>query len=131
MASGDQNVHTRVTLPPPEWAPAPVAPESPPSIVEPMARREGRKAEEASLRGALGAARASGDPDGERRAAIELARHLAARERDLDEAVELGLAALDRSDDVELRKEVASWLEMLGEPGTAAMVLRKTSETGA
>jgi len=129
--TGDGNVHTRVTLPPPEWAPAPVAPESPPSIVEPIARREGRKAEEASLRAALDAARASGDEGGARKAAIDLARHLAARERDLDEAVDLGLAALDRADDVELRKEVASWFEMLGEPGTAAMVLRKTNETGA
>ncbi len=129
--SGDPNVHTRVTLPPPEWAPAQVAPESPPSIVEPVARREGRKAEEATLRAALDAARASGDQDGARRAGIELARHLASRERDLDEAVDLGLAALERSDDVELRKEVASWFEMLGEPGTAAMVLRKTNESGA
>ncbi len=131
MASGDQNVHTRVTLPPPEWAPAPVAPESPPSVIEPVQRREGRKAEEATLRAMVSAARASGDPEAERRAAIELARHLAKRERDLDEAVELGLGALGRGEDVELRKEVASWLEMLGEPGTAAMVLRKTSESGA
>jgi tetratricopeptide (TPR) repeat protein len=131
MSSGDPNVHTRVTLPPPEWAPAPIAAESPPSIVEPMARREGRKAEEATLRATLDAARASSDDQGARRAAIALARHLASRERDLDEAVDLGLAALERGDDVELRKEVASWFEMLGEPGTAAMVLRKTNETGA
>ncbi len=131
MPIGDPNVHTRVTLPPPEWAPAPVAAESPPSIVEPMQRREGRKAEEATLRATLDAARASGDDSGARRAAIELARHLASRERDLDEAVDLGLAALEREDNVELRKDVASWFEMLGEPGTAAMVLRKTNETGA
>ncbi len=129
--SGDPNVHTRVTLPPPEWAPAGAAvPESPPSIVDPIARREGRKAEEASLRASRESAKSNGDSDAERRASIELARHLAAREHDLDEAVELGLAALDRGDDVELRKDVASWLEMLGEPATAAMMLRNTSESG-
>jgi len=130
MGSGDPNVHTRVTLPPPEWATTSPSADGPPSIVEPVARREGRRAEEAGLRAARDAARAGGDADAERRAAIGLARHLASREQDLDEAVELGLAALDRADEVELRKEVASWLEMVGEPATAAMVLRKTTETG-
>ncbi len=131
MGSGDPNIHTRVTLPPPEWAPASSTTESPPSIVEPVGRREGRRAEEAAIRAARDAAKASRDVDAERLRAVELARHLAAREQDIDEAVELGLAALDRADEVELRKEVASWLEMLGEPATAAMVLRKTTETGA
>ncbi|HSQ68102.1 MAG TPA: hypothetical protein VLM85_33055, partial [Polyangiaceae bacterium] len=139
MASGrsqdEGNVHTRETLPPPEWSP-PAAQNSPaaahaPLSVEALPRREGRKAEESTLRAILEAARANGDRDAETAAGAALARHLAAREQDLDEAVELALAALERHEDPELRKAVASWLEMLGESATAAMVLRKTQEQGA
>src|SRR5215468_7912298 len=76
------------TLPPPEWS-GPVArgrmSHSPP----PLARRTGRRADEAQLRARLDAARENKDLGAECDLSAQLARWLAARERDLDEAARL------------------------------------------
>ena len=69
-------------------------------------------------------ARAAGDPGTIHDACAKLARWLAARDRDLDRAVELAVEALESEDDTELRRELAAWLQSLGEPGRAAAVLR-------
>ncbi len=122
-ASDEGNVHSRATLAPPTWVRA----ESPASAhysadgESDLVRHDGR-AEEASLRAELAVAE---DPAAQHAAASALARFLAARERDLDEAIELALRALELKDDPELRKDVGTWLESLGEPGTAALVLRR------
>src|SRR5579885_3339565 len=79
---------TRGTLPPPEWTSTggrrmPSATLTP----QPLERRSGVRAEEAWLRARVEQARAAGDPAAARDACVELARWLASRDRDLDEAV--------------------------------------------
>ncbi len=69
-------------------------------------------------------ARAGGDATALAHAATSLARWLASRDRDLDEAVELATQALHVVEDVELRRELAAWLESLGESARAAVSLR-------
>lgn len=76
------------------------------------------------MRARVEEARAGGDPQALREASATLARWLASRDRDLDEAVELGSQALQVEDDVELRRELSAWLESLGEPARAAAMLR-------
>jgi tetratricopeptide (TPR) repeat protein len=68
--------------------------------------------------------RAGSDPTRLRAASITLARWLAARDRDLDEAVQLAVMALSLGDDIELRRETAAWLESLGQSARAAGVLK-------
>ncbi len=55
---------------------------------------------------------------------MRLARWLASRDRDLVEAADLAAAALALGEDVELRRELAAWLESLGEAARAAAVLK-------
>ncbi len=120
--SDEGNVHSRATLAPPTWIRAEAPVSSGGSDGESnLQRREGR-AEEASLRAELSLAE---DPQAQHAAAAALARFLAVRERDVDEAIELALRALELHDDPELRKDAAGWLESLGEPGTSALVLRR------
>ena len=69
------------------------------------------------MRARVDEARAAGMSAVTREACAALARWLASRDRDLDEAVDLALEALRGGDDVELRREVAAWLESLGEAG--------------
>jgi len=72
------------------------------------------------MRARLDEARAANDPEASRACAARLARWLASRDRDLGEAVELGLRALLLGEDIELRRDVSAWLESLGEPARAA-----------
>ncbi len=96
---------------------------------DPLPRRSGTRAEEAWLRARVEEARAAGDGTVLRSAAVTLARWLASRERDLDEAVDLGTTALSLGDDIELRREVSAWLESLGEAARAASVLKPVATT--
>ena len=80
-------------------------------------------AEEGSLRAELEASRRKGDLESERKVTIALARLLARRDRQRDEAASMALRAIRIRDDAELRREVAEWLESLGEPALAAAVL--------
>ncbi len=68
--------------------------------------------------------RAGGDSAALRAACTDLARWLASRDRDLDEAVRLAMTALSIGDDIELRRETAAWLESLGQSGRAAAALK-------
>ncbi|OJY26921.1 MAG: hypothetical protein BGO98_44165 [Myxococcales bacterium 68-20] len=90
-------------------------------------RRKGIVAEEAQLRARVELARALGDPAEERAAAHKLADILAARDVELDFAVELAFRTLGAHDDRDLaiRHSLAGWLEGLGEPALAASELRK------
>src|SRR5580698_4302257 len=117
------------TLPPPEWATQPEGKSRPGlgplSARSPRARGSAPPAEEATLRARVEELRAE-DADAEvmRQARIAVARWLASRDRDLDEAVEHAEAALGVAEDVELRRELSSWLESLGESARAAAVLK-------
>lgn len=90
-----------------------------------VARRIGRVAEEAQLRARAELARVLGDKKDERAAARKLAETLAARDVELDTAVELAFKTLASHDDPELRHQLAGWLEVLGEPALAASELNK------
>lgn len=122
-----------MTLPPPEWSPPKPgvkregAPAAPPGAVG-LPRRTGLKAEEAVLRGRLAAARVAGSPSLERAESASFARWLAARDRDLDEAVELATYALSMGEGDELRRELSSWFESMGLPEKAAEALRSVAE---
>lgn len=131
-----------MTLPPPEWsAPATAARIIASGGPPPLARRKGGRADEAVLRAKVGEARARGDVDALREAATKLARWLASRDRDLDEATRLAEEALAcprgddaerfAHDDLELRRELAAWLESLGEPARAADALDAVLAHGA
>ncbi len=76
------------------------------------------------MRARIEEARASGEPAALREASARLARWLASRDRNLDEAADLASQALDLGEDVELRREMAAWLESLSEAGRAATALR-------
>jgi tetratricopeptide (TPR) repeat protein len=115
----------RATLPPPEWtAPRVAGHRTDRFAAQTLPRRVGARAEEAWMRARVEEARAAGDNAALRTAAATLARWLASRDRDLDEAVELAATALHIEEDVELRREVAAWLESLGEASRAASALR-------
>ena len=115
---------TRGTLPPPEWT----APQGGPSRTtiapKPLERRGGDRAQEAWMRARVEDARTARDLVATREACAALARWLASRDRDLDEAVDLAAEALRVGDDVELRRELAAWLESLGELARAAGALK-------
>jgi hypothetical protein len=121
------------TLAPPEWNPPPEAKSLFARLLPPppVPRRTGDRADEARLRALLETARRTEDGPEERMASIRLARWLAARERDLDEATTLAFHALRLREDRELRRELASWLESLGEPGLASSELRKLAQSFA
>jgi hypothetical protein len=117
------------TLPPPEWAAMPEGKSRP--GIGPFSPRDPRlgagegRAEEASLRARVDELSVDGaDPDASRAARTALARWLASRDRDLDDAVAQATAALAVAEDVELRRELSSWLESLGESARAAAVLK-------
>jgi tetratricopeptide (TPR) repeat protein len=115
------------TLRPPEWMAS--APESSRTSLEPalpLARYRGARAEEASMRARVDEARVSGDADALRTACTNLARWLGSRDRDLDEAVDLASTALGLGEDPELRRQLAAWLESLGEPARAASLIEAT-----
>jgi tetratricopeptide (TPR) repeat protein len=114
----------RGTLPPPEWTAQQDRARRATLAPQPLERRAGIRAEEAWMRARVEEARAEGDPGAGRTACVALARWLASRDRDLDEAVDLAVDALRQGDDVELRRELASWLESLGEAARAAGTLR-------
>ncbi|HEX3769684.1 MAG TPA: hypothetical protein VHV30_02410 [Polyangiaceae bacterium] len=111
------------TLPPPEVATiegtsrATVAPRA-------LPRRTGTRADQAWLGARVEDARRSGDAAQLRAACVTLARWLGSRDRDLDEAVRLASEALAIGEDIELRREVAAWLESLGAASRAATVLK-------
>jgi tetratricopeptide (TPR) repeat protein len=113
----------RGTLPPPEWT-SPGRQARPTVAPRPLDRRQGARAEEHAMRARVDEARAAGDPERLLDACATLARWLASRDRDLDQAVDLAAEALEAGEDTELRRELAAWLQSLGEPGRAAAVLR-------
>jgi tetratricopeptide (TPR) repeat protein len=76
------------------------------------------------MRARVEEARAAANAEAIHASCAMLARWLASRDRDLDEAVDLALAALRVAEDGELRREVASWLESLGEHARAAGLLK-------
>jgi hypothetical protein len=116
----------RVTLRPPEWTGAKVKEPRHASVPPPpLFRREAcPPAVEFAMRARLDVARAAGDKVGEKEAATRLARWLAARDRGLDEATSLGRRSLELGEDVELRLELSTWLENLGDAAAAAHALR-------
>ncbi len=114
---------TRATLPPPEWT-TPQGRARTTQAPPPLERRKGVRAEEAWMRARVEEARAAGETAATRQACATLARWLASRDRDLDEAVDLAVEALRGGDDIELRRELAAWLESLGESARAAGALR-------
>ncbi|WP_437608669.1 hypothetical protein WMF20_48050 [Sorangium sp. So ce834] len=89
-----------------------------------MSRHRGPRAEEAYWRARVDERRAAGDAQGEREAALALARILAARGVELDRAAALARRALSLGDDAAMRSELAGWLAGLGEPALAAAALR-------
>lgn len=114
----------RSTLPPPVWASPTVASSRPPTpIMRPLARPSGSRPEEAWLRGRVAEARSAGEPAALRAACAAFARWLAARDRDLGEAVARALEALSLGPDIDLRRELSAWLESLGDAAQAAAVL--------
>ncbi len=117
------------TLPPSEWAPpAPVRSATSVALEgrreRPVARRSGAVAEHAQLRAQLAFAQRSHDIDEERARAAGLARALAARGSELDEATRLARRSLVLGDDPALREELSGWFAGLGEPALAAATLR-------
>lgn len=126
IAPGEQgDAKTSGTLRPPEWKLGRGKPSGSPSeSLQALGRRTGTRAEEAWLRARVEEARASGDMGALRATSTTLARWLASRDRDLDEAIELATAALTLGADGDLRLEVSAWLESVGEPARAAAALR-------
>jgi hypothetical protein len=111
------------TLPPPVHTSG-TSPSRTTAAPPPLMRRTGSRADEAWMRARVKEARAADDATALRAASIALARWLASRDRDLDEAVQLAMTALAIGDDVELRRETAAWLESLGQCARAALVLK-------
>src|SRR5580658_3184628 len=123
--AGDEERSGRATLPPPEWTPAGAPGRGRGGLgARPLPRRKGARAEEAWLRARVDESRAAGNQKVLQESTAALARWLASRDRDLDEAVELAAASLEVGEDAELRRELAAWLESLGEAARAAAALR-------
>src|SRR5271166_3334694 len=92
----DEERSGRATLPPPEWTPA-AQPDARRAALapQPLPRRKGARAEEAWLRARVDESRAAGNQKVLQESTAALARWLASRDRDLDEAVELAAASLE------------------------------------
>lgn len=115
------------TLRPPEW-------EGPRSVSvlalerlseeRPISRRSGIRAEAAYLRGRLAECRALHDAEGERVAAVELARLLSRQGTELDAATHLARQALATQEDPRLRAELSAWYALIGEASLGAATLR-------
>ena len=119
-APGDAALEPRRgTLPPPEWKPSvmPGRPAMTPattSLSGALPRRLGTRADEAWMRARVAdALQHPSDAATLKAASLALARWLASRDRDLDEAVELATSVLSL-DDFELGREVSGWLVCLG-----------------
>jgi tetratricopeptide (TPR) repeat protein len=123
----DADASSRITLPPPEWVERRTARFQRTHAAEPrvVPLRSGAPARESTLRAQLDQAQRADDERKEHDAAAELARWLAGSERDLDEAVALASRALALKDDPELRRELATWLEGLGDAARAAEVVAR------
>lgn len=120
----------RRTMPPPELLDR-SAPASAGSLVlealraeEPITRHHGPRAEVANLRARVAQCRDDGDAQGEREAAIELARLLISHDTEFDTAIAMAERALQIGEDPDLRADLADWYAGLGEQATAAAVLR-------
>jgi hypothetical protein len=111
------------TLPPPVLT-AGTGPSRTTVAPRPLPRRTGSRADEAWMRARVREAFKANDPLALRAARVTLARWLASRDRDLDEAVQLAAAALSLGEDIELRREMAAWLESLGQSARAAGALK-------
>jgi hypothetical protein len=111
------------TLPPPEWSAGESASRTT-VAPRPLPRRTGSRAEQAWMRARVDAARNANDPAQLRTACMTFARWLGSRDRDLDEAVQLAATALSLGEDIELRREMAAWLESLGASARAAAALK-------
>lgn len=127
MSPGEHQRELRppATLRPPEWRLARrKASIASSGTLQPLPRYRGARAEEAWLRARVEEARASGDVASLLATSTTLARWLASRDRDLDEAIDLATTALSVGADGDLRLEVSAWLESVGEPARAAGALR-------
>lgn len=91
---------------------------------EPITRHRGPRAEIAKLRARVAQCREEEDVEGEREAAVGLARLLVSRDTELDTAIAMAERALQIAEDPELRADLADWYTGLGEMITAAGVLR-------
>src|SRR5262249_19005264 len=117
----------RFTLRPPEWDGAGRAAREDGAGAHRVSR-PGTLAEDEDLRARFDDARRGGERAAARTASIRLARWLAARDRDFDQAAQLAIGALAIGDDAELRREVAGWLEGLGDAARAAEVMAPLGE---
>jgi hypothetical protein len=127
---GPRDSSARFTLPPPDIdSKKTIRPERPSAA---SARTSGRPwgafAQEATLLARIEEARRTGEREVERLATAKLARWLASNERDLEQAVALALHALGLKDDFELRRELATWLEGLGDAARAAEIMAPVAE---
>jgi len=127
---GQRDASARFTLPPPDVEAKKSSRPERPSAAELRTsdRAAGTYAQEATLLAQIEDARHAGDMEVERIAATKLARWLASNERDLEQAVTLALRALAMKDDAELRRELATWLEGLGDAARAADVMAPMAE---
>jgi hypothetical protein len=94
----------------------------------PVVRRSGPRAHRASLEARLARAARALDSEAERRAAVALARWLAARGIELDRAARLARRALVLGEDSALRSELSTWFSMLGQHALAAVTLLPIAE---
>lgn len=95
---------------------------------EPITRHRGPKAEIAHLRARVAQCREDGELEEEREAAISLARLLVSRDTELDTAIAMAERALQIAEDEDLRADLADWYAGLGEPASAAGVLRASCD---
>jgi cellulose synthase operon protein C len=89
-----------------------------------ISRRQGPRAELASLSAKLAAANRAGSDHEERATAAALARALAARGTELDAATRFARRALLLGEEPLLREELSAWFTGLGEPLLAGATLR-------
>jgi tetratricopeptide (TPR) repeat protein len=94
----------------------------------PVPRRSGPRAHRAALEARLARATRALDSEAERRAAVALARWLAARGVELDRAARLARRALVLGEDSALRSELSTWFSMLGQHALAAVTLLPIAE---
>lgn len=97
---------------------------------EPITRHRGPLAEIANLRARVAQCRDEEDVEGEREAAVALARLLVSRDTELDTAIAMAERALQIAEDPDLRADLADWYAGLGEMTTAAGVLRASCDPG-
>lgn len=101
------------------------------SLAPTLERSRNKTAEEATISGRLEAAKADGDLDAERRACLDLARHLEGRGIGLGSAAELYRRAGEIAADPDIFRKLAALEEKLGRPGRAAAALARALELDA